>query len=74
MFQNVATKIGKKLQVFIILKNVIQGKLLPLTTKKWWQWLNFVDFVDLGIFHETKSTREIQAWVIYIKKLTKVKR
>ena len=35
IFQNVATKIGKKLQVFIILKKVIQGKLLQLTAKKW---------------------------------------
>ena len=35
IFQNVASKIGKKSQVFIILKKVIQGKILQLTANKW---------------------------------------
>ena len=35
IFQNVTTKIGKKPEVFIIFKKVIQGKLLQLTAKKW---------------------------------------
>ena len=32
---NVASKIGKKSQVFIILKKVIQGQILQLTANKW---------------------------------------
>ena len=35
IFQNVASKIGKKSQVFIISKKVIQGKILQLTANKW---------------------------------------
>ena len=35
IFQNVASKIGKKSQVFIISKKVIQGKILQLTSNKW---------------------------------------
>ena len=35
IFQNVASKIDKKSQVFIISKKVIQGKILQLTANKW---------------------------------------
>ena len=34
IFQNVATKIGKKSQVLIILRKFIQGKILQLTANK----------------------------------------